>query len=46
MTDTHDLEFDDPDVADIGEDQLPDDDQEFAEPPDSAAAAPVEPVSA
>ena len=45
MTDTKDLEFDDPDIEGIGDDELPADDEEVGGPPAPASAStvPVEP---
>jgi len=46
MLDTDDLEFDDPDIAAIDDDELPDDEEELGEQPACATAVPVEPVNA
>jgi hypothetical protein len=46
MTDTDDLETDDLESTAIGDDQLPDDDEEFGAQPAPASAVPVEPVMA
>lgn len=45
MTDTDDLEFDDPAVAAIGDDELPSDDEELDQPPSPASVVPAEPVT-
>ena len=45
MHDNKDHEFDDPDIAGIADDELPDDDEEFAAPPAPANAVPAEPVT-
>jgi hypothetical protein len=45
MTDTNDLEFDDPFVASIRDDELPADDEEIKQPPAPASAVPAEPGS-
>jgi hypothetical protein len=44
MTDTtKDLEFDDPDIEGIDDDELPADDEEFGGPPAPASMVPVDP---
>jgi hypothetical protein len=45
MLDTDDLEFDDPEIAGIDDDELPDDEEELGEQPAPATAIPAEPVS-